>query len=89
MYGYIYIYNTYMYIYIDMYLHSQQDISENAVVKLAKNFLKTTDQFDGEKFFTVIDGIKYATPLFLCLVCVELSDVVFAFDSVPAVRLIF
>jgi len=62
-----------------------EDISENAVVKFAKNFLKTTDQFDGEKFFTMIDGIKYATPLFLCLVCVELSDVVFAFDSVPAV----
>jgi predicted tellurium resistance membrane protein TerC len=32
-----------------------------------------------------LDGIKLATPLFLCLVCVELSDVVFAFDSVPAV----
>jgi predicted tellurium resistance membrane protein TerC len=39
------------------------------------------------RFFTVVDGITMATPLLLCLVCVELSDVVFAFDSVPAVRL--
>ena len=38
------------------------------------------------RFFTIKDGVKLATPLFLCLVCVELSDVVFAFDSVPAVR---
>lgn len=38
------------------------------------------------RFFTVVDGITMATPLLLCLVCVELSDVVFAFDSVPAVR---
>ena len=63
----------------------EEDMSENAIVKFSRKFLKTTDKFDGEKFFTVQDGISYATPLFLCLVCVELSDVVFAFDSVPAV----
>jgi predicted tellurium resistance membrane protein TerC len=60
-------------------------LADNAVVKFAKSLLNTSDAFDGDKFFTVIDGIKRATPLFLCLVCVELSDVVFAFDSVPAV----
>jgi len=37
------------------------------------------------RFFTTIDGVQLATPLLLCLVCIELSDVVFAFDSVPAV----
>ena len=63
----------------------EEDMSENAIVKFSRTFLKTSDKFDGDKFFTVQDGISYATPLFLCLVCVELSDVVFAFDSVPAV----
>lgn len=36
-------------------------------------------------FFTVENGKRLATPLLLCLVCVELSDIVFAFDSVPAI----
>ena len=62
-----------------------EDLESNAVVKFAKSFLRTSPNFDGDKFFTTVDGIKLATPLFLCLVCVELSDVVFAFDSVPAV----
>ena len=63
----------------------EEDMSENAIVKFSRTFLKTTDKFDGENFFTIENGISCATPLFLCLVCVELSDVVFAFDSVPAV----
>jgi TerC family integral membrane protein len=41
--------------------------------------------YDGDRFFTVEDGIKKATPLFVCMVAVELSDVVFAVDSIPAV----
>lgn len=63
----------------------EEDLSENAVVKLSKRFIKTTDSFDGSKFFTQVDGVAMATPLLLCLICVELSDVVFAFDSVPAI----
>jgi TerC family integral membrane protein len=60
-------------------------MSENPIVKFAKKYFRTTDKFDGANFFTVVDGVKYATPLLLCLVCIELSDIVFAFDSVPAV----
>lgn len=63
----------------------EEDLESNAIVKFARRFLKTTDSFDGDNFFTTVEGIKMATPLLLCLVCVELSDVVFAFDSVPAV----
>ena len=37
------------------------------------------------RFFTLENGRRLATPLLLCLVCVELSDIVFAFDSVPAI----
>jgi TerC family integral membrane protein len=62
-----------------------EDPADSAVVKFAKKYLRTTDKRDGTNFFTTIDGVKYATPLFLCLVCVELSDILFAFDSVPAI----
>jgi tellurite resistance protein TerC len=61
------------------------DLSENFVVKISKKLLKTTDKFDGDRFFTEVQGVRTATPLLLCLICIELSDIVFAFDSVPAV----
>eukprot|EP01035_Chromulina_nebulosa_P017776 gene17776-23380_t len=63
----------------------EEDMSENGVIKFAKKYLKSTDKFDGQKFFTIENGVKVATPLFLCLISVELSDVIFALDSVPAV----
>jgi tellurite resistance protein TerC len=61
------------------------DVSDNKVVLFAKRFIRVHDHYDGHKFFTVQNGVKLATPLFLVLVCVELSDVVFALDSIPAV----
>jgi tellurite resistance protein TerC len=61
------------------------DPSQNLALRLARRFLRTTDELDGEKFFTVKNGVRYATRLFLVLVVVEFTDVVFAIDSVPAV----
>jgi len=61
------------------------DVSDNAVVKLAKRFIRVHDHYDGHHFFTVHNGVRLATPLLLVLVSVELSDVVFALDSIPAV----
>ena len=63
----------------------EEDPDDNAVVQFAQRFFKSTDHFDGQNFFTEIDGERLATPLLLCLVCVELSDIIFAFDSVPAI----
>jgi tellurite resistance protein TerC len=62
-------------------------VSNNAILKFCKKYLKVTDKNDGDKFFIIEQGIRYATPAFLCLVCVELTDVVFAADSVPAVSI--
>lgn len=62
-----------------------EDVSDNAVVKLAKRFIRVHDHYDGHHLFTVHNGVRLATPLLLVLVCVELSDVVFALDSIPAV----
>lgn len=63
----------------------EEDLADNAIIKLANNFIKSTSEFDGNKFFTVQNGIRLATPMLLCTVAVELSDVVFAVDSIPAV----
>lgn len=62
-----------------------QDLSDNAIVKLCNQFLKVSSDYDGDKFFTAENGVKMATPLLLTLAVVELSDVVFAVDSIPAV----
>lgn len=64
----------------------EEDLSQNAIVKLTKQYLPSTDQYDGDRFFTEdAAGTRLATPLLLALVCVELSDVLFAVDSIPAV----
>jgi tellurite resistance protein TerC len=63
----------------------EEDLSNNKTVAFARWLVKATDQYDGSKFITVVDGVKRLTPLALVLVVVELSDVVFAVDSIPAV----
>lgn len=61
------------------------DVGDDVVVKFTRRLLPSVDYFDGDRFFTLVDGIKKATPLLLCMVAVEISDVVFAVDSIPAV----
>lgn len=61
------------------------DYGNHFAVKLTKRFYQTTGTLHEEKFFVIKNGVKFATPLFVCLMVVELSDVMFAFDSVPAV----
>lgn len=62
-----------------------EDVSLSKMLKLIKKAVPVGTAFDGEKFFTVENGKKIATPLFLVLIMIELSDVVFAVDSIPAV----
>ncbi|CAB1102233.1 unnamed protein product [Ectocarpus sp. CCAP 1310/34] len=57
----------------------------NMVLRVANWMMDSTDYYDGEKFFTLVDGAKKATPLLLCLICIEMTDFVFAVDSIPAV----
>ncbi|GMI55686.1 hypothetical protein ScalyP_jg11864 [Parmales sp. scaly parma] len=64
----------------------EEDMQDNAIVKFSKKLINCSDEFDGDNFFTLDSlGKKIATPLFLCMVAVEISDVVFAVDSIPAV----
>lgn len=63
----------------------EPDLSASPVIKLTKKFFPTTPDFHGDKFFVKIDGKKFITPLFIALIFVEVSDLVFAVDSIPAI----
>ena len=65
--------------------NEDEDPSENGIVKLSHSLMQSTEHFDGDRFFTLVDGVRKATPLFICMIAVEISDVVFAVDSIPAV----
>jgi tellurite resistance protein TerC len=57
----------------------------NPVVKFTRRLIKVSNEYDGTKFFTISNGIRYATPLIIVLVTIETMDIMFATDSVPAV----
>ena len=62
-----------------------EDLSKNTVVRISKFFFRSSAEYDEDRFFTREKGSLVVTPLFMCLVCIELSDLVFAIDSIPAV----
>ncbi len=58
---------------------------KNIIVRIARKFFPVTTAFDGQKFFTLLDGRKALTPLALVLIMVETTDLIFAVDSIPAI----
>jgi tellurite resistance protein TerC len=73
---------------IRMFLHKEHsvDLERNPVVRVSRKLLPFSDAYDGARFFTrTLKGKLLATPLFLVLLVVEWSDLVFAIDSIPAV----
>lgn len=63
----------------------QQDLEKNFIIKQLKKVFRVHPQIEGQKFFIKKNGTAYVTPLFLALVFLELSDIIFAVDSVPAI----
>jgi tellurite resistance protein TerC len=61
------------------------DPGQNIVVRWVKKLYPVTTDFHGQKFFVKVNGVRHITPLFLALVLIEIADLVFAVDSVPAV----
>ncbi|WP_034944542.1 TerC family protein [Erwinia oleae] len=61
------------------------DPGDKPVVRWLRNHLRMTENLEGEKFFVRRNGLLFATPLLLVLIMVELSDVIFAVDSIPAI----
>jgi tellurite resistance protein TerC len=61
------------------------DPARSVLVRIARRVFPVTDKLDGERFFTIVDGARAATPLFVTLLLVDFADVVFAVDSIPAI----
>lgn len=64
---------------------AEQDFSNSAGAKLIKKLYKVSDGYDGDKFFTIRNGIKMATPLLIVTAVIEFTDLLFAVDSIPAI----
>jgi tellurite resistance protein TerC len=84
----IYIFGAFLiYTGFKMFKQEEADIrpDENPIVKLVTRFLPVTDYYEGKKFFTRTNGKRSGTLLLLVLVVVEVTDLVFAVDSIPAI----
>ena len=68
--------------------HDTIDPDRNLFVRLIKRFFPVSEEFSGSRFFISDQGRRVATPLFLALILVESSDVMFAIDSIPAIMAI-
>jgi len=63
----------------------ENDLESNPALKLLRRIMPVSKGFDGEKFFTVENGKRIATPLLMVIALVGLTDVIFAVDSIPAI----
>lgn len=84
----IYIFGVFLiYTGIKMAFHREGEVEpqKNPAFRLAQRFLPITDRYDEGKFFTKINGRNTATPLFAVLLVIEMTDLMFALDSIPAV----
>lgn len=67
--------------------HEETEVhpEQNPVLRLVRRVIPMTTEYDGQKFFTKVNGRRMASPLFAVLILIESTDVVFAVDSVPAI----
>lgn len=63
----------------------EPDLNKNPLLRWIRNHFPITDKLHGEQFFIYQNGIRYLTPLFVVLILVEISDLIFAVDSIPAI----
>jgi len=63
----------------------EPDMANNPLLRWLRGHMKISDTLHEERFFVVKQGVRYATPLFLVLILVEISDLIFAVDSIPAI----
>lgn len=68
-----------------VFADAKPDLNQNSLLKFIRRHFKLTDTYDGEKFAVVKDGVKVFTPLFVVVVMIGITDVVFAVDSIPAI----
>jgi tellurite resistance protein TerC len=63
----------------------EPDLEKNPILRWMRGHMKITNEYHGEKFFVFKEGVHYATPMFVVLVLVEATDLIFAVDSIPAI----
>lgn len=63
----------------------EPEVDQNPVLRFLRKRMNLSTQFDGEKLVTWINGVKYYTPMFVVLVMIGTTDVIFAVDSIPAI----
>ena len=68
-----------------IFANQQPDLEKNPLLRWLRSHIRITDAFHGERFFVRQNGLRWATPMFLVLVLIEASDLVFAVDSIPAI----
>jgi tellurite resistance protein TerC len=68
-----------------VFAEHQPDLDNNPLLRWVRGHLRITSGFHGERFFIVQNGVRWATPMFLVLVLIEASDLMFAVDSIPAI----
>lgn len=70
-----------------MFYHNDANIhpEKNPAIRFFRKFMPVTPQLHGSKFFVKLEGKQFATPLFLVLILIETSDLIFAVDSIPAI----
>jgi tellurite resistance protein TerC len=68
-----------------MFSHQEPDLEQNPLLRWMRSHLKITNQYHGEQFFVLKQGVRYATPMFVVLALVEATDLIFAVDSIPAI----
>ena len=64
---------------------AEPDVANNPVLRFVRRHLRVADGDHGERFFVNKGGLRYVTPLFLVLILIEVTDLVFAVDSIPAI----
>jgi tellurite resistance protein TerC len=63
----------------------EPDLNDNPALKLLRKWMPVSQNYDGERFWTVENGVKIATPLLMVITLIALTDVIFAVDSIPAI----
>ncbi len=84
----LYIFGAFLlYTGLKMFQDSDEDFDphESWAVRLVTRYIRISKEYDGEKFFVVKDGVRTGTMMLLVLITVEITDLVFAVDSIPAI----
>jgi tellurite resistance protein TerC len=64
---------------------AEEDTADNIAIRVVRKFLHTTDHYDGDKMFTMVNGRRALTPMLLVMIAIGGTDLMFALDSIPAI----